>query len=172
MSNPLEPVPAIIALRLLVSFLGEKKQFAWWDTSFLDTTGRRFLENPFPRTAVHAALRSAADAARRAHDAAIGRVGTFHLFRLPVDREEALEIKLTRISGATMAALVSSKEESMIELGKLANGKVTATVGPTQVGLEKQIGTPSSISILAAHYLAAFNAGLRSYPYFAKDSNG
>lgn len=55
MSNPTSKIALLIQLRLLVAYLGEKKQFAWWETSLLDATGRGFLERSFPRTAAHAA---------------------------------------------------------------------------------------------------------------------
>lgn len=45
-------------IRLIVSFLGEKKQFNWWDSDFFTETGIRFLEINFPRTPYLAALRS------------------------------------------------------------------------------------------------------------------
>jgi hypothetical protein len=81
----------IIKLRLLVGFLGEKRQFNWWDSGFLAPTGLRFLQTIFPRTAVEAALRSTSQAARALHDSRIGRVGVFHLFRLPVEKELMVE---------------------------------------------------------------------------------
>jgi hypothetical protein len=64
------PTPALklIKLRLLVGFLGEKRQATWWDCGFLDATGRRFLETTFPRTSFFAALHSTAEAARLLHD--------------------------------------------------------------------------------------------------------
>ena len=76
----------ITLLRFLVAFLGEKKQSAWWDCSFLNSTGIRFLETPFPRTALSAAFFSAAEAARKVHDLKIGGVGVYHLFRFPAEQ--------------------------------------------------------------------------------------
>lgn len=46
-----EALANVLKLRLLVGFLGEKKQCNWWDTTFLEATGQRFLETVFPRTA-------------------------------------------------------------------------------------------------------------------------
>jgi hypothetical protein len=80
MKSSSAPIVKLIKLRLLVGFLGERRQANWWDCSFLDPTGRRFLETTFPRTAFCAAVRSTTEAARLLHDSRIGRVGVFYLF--------------------------------------------------------------------------------------------
>src|SRR5438067_5252934 len=89
-------IQQLISLRLAIGFLGEKKQRAWWDCSFLNSVGIRFLSETFPRTARVAALRSTTEAARLSHDAAIGKLGTFHLFRLPTELEDRLEAELDK----------------------------------------------------------------------------
>ena len=172
MSNPSIKIAPLIQLRLLVAFLGEKKQFAWWDTSFLDATGRGFLERPFPRTAAHAALRSATEAAGRAHDAAIGRVGVFHLFRLPIEQEESLDLRLTSVTETELVSLLGSQADALAYLEALAGKGIAPVTGPVKLGQEKNIGTPASANQLAASYMAAFKAGVQTFPYFAKDDHG
>lgn len=81
----------LILLRLTVGYLGQGKQAGWWDCNFLDATGIRFLETTFPRTARAAALRSTTEAACSVHDKALGRIGSYHLFRLPPALEDLLE---------------------------------------------------------------------------------
>src|SRR5688500_19324483 len=107
---------ALIRLRVLVGFLGEKKQHGWWDTSFLDATGRKFLETTFPRTAFEAALRSASEAARLVHDAQIGRVGAFHLFRLTVEAEDAIEAQIGKQLDPAWLASLADVEAAAREL--------------------------------------------------------
>ncbi len=51
-------IAQLAKLRLLVCHLGEKKQYAWWDTGFLDTTGQRYLEMVLLRTKSAAGLRA------------------------------------------------------------------------------------------------------------------
>lgn len=154
-------------LRLLVGYLGEKKQFGWWDTGFLDATGRRFLESTFPRTAFAAAIRSTAEAACSVHDSRIGRVGVFHLFRLPVEREPALDRELSTNLPASWVDLVANREAALTELNRLAGSQITAPPGPVQVGLVKRIISPAAVSELAAHYHSAFTRGSQTFPYFA-----
>jgi hypothetical protein len=162
----------LIKLRLLVGFLGEKRQANWLDCSFLDATGRRFLETTFPRTAFSAALRSTTEAARLLHDSRIGRVGVFHLFRLPVDTEDALESQIADLPNEDALSWISSRETALEELGRMDEAHVTAPQGPIQVGVEKKILVPSSISELAAHYHSAFAGNFQCFPYFAGESHG
>jgi len=93
------PLATLVALRVLVAYLGEKDQFGWWSTSFLSVTGRRFLELNFPRTLLSAGVTAASDAAKDLHDQRIGHAGAFHLFRLP----HGLEQDVHRYLGAEAA---------------------------------------------------------------------
>lgn len=165
-------VEKMITLRLLVGFLGERRQANWWDCGFLDRTGRQFLETVFPRTALSAALRSTSEAARIVHDARIGRVGVFHLFRFPIDKEDRLEAHTAELVGSGTTGYLDSREEALAELARLAESRIIAPQGPVQIGLEKRILTPSSVPELAAHYLSAFSAGTQCFPYFTADMNG
>lgn len=164
--------PPLIRLRLLVAFLGERKQLGWWDCGFLDNTGRSYLEHPFPRTAFHAALRSTTAAAAAIHDRAIGRNGAYHLFRLPVEREEALDIKLSEVAPGPLLPLIASREAALSALADISSVSVPAAAGPVQIGLEKQLGSASIAGSIAAHYHAAFTGGDKpSFPYFAKEKH-
>lgn len=162
----------VLKLRLLVGFLGEKKQFNWWDTTFLDATGRRFLETVFPRTAFEAGLRCATEAARLVHDAQIGRVGAYHLFRFPVEIEDAIEGQIAQQLDPAWLAFVADRDAADHELQAMSASPVTAPEGPVQVGTEKKVLSPDSLSDMAAHYRAAFAQGIRCYPYFGAAANG
>jgi len=153
-------------LRLLVGYLGEKRQNAWWETSFLDATGQRFLEMVFPRTKVAAGMRSTGEAARSVHDARIGRVGTYHLFRLPLEIEDHIEQLLTQEDLAPWITEVKDKQTALAELDRLAQTKLDAPEGPVQVGTAKTILRKDSISELAAHYHSAMSKGRLCFPYF------
>jgi len=162
----------ILKLRLLVGFLGEKRQAGWWDCGFLAPTGLRFLETVFPRTSIEAALRSTSQAARSLHDSRIGRVGVFHLFRLPVEKEDIVESLMKEVHQFGVPGLTVSKEAALANLGAMAETKLTAPVGPVQVGIEKGVVTPTAISVMAAHYYSAFVGGFQCFPYFAGNPNG
>ncbi len=154
----------IARLRFLVGMLGSKKQFGWWDCSFLDDTGLRFLATTFPRSAPTAALEATVDAAERVHDQALGRVGCYHLFRLPPGVEDRLR------SLGLEADSPTDQPAALEELSRLADAAIRAPAGPVQIGVEKRILTETSIQELAAHYHSAFSQGIRCYPYFSADT--
>ena len=148
-------------IRWLVALLGSKKNFNWWDCSFLDETGLKFLAMTFPRSADSAALEATLQAGQRVHDAAIGRIGSYHLFRLPTSIQQ-------RLADASIQHVgLLSKEKALEELAKLGDLSIRAPEGPVQVGVEKKIVTNDSLKELAAHYHSAFHQGIRCYPYFA-----
>lgn len=161
----------LIKIRLLVAFLGEKKQFGWWDTSFLDATGRGFLDRCFPRTAVYAGLRSTSEAACRMHDAAIGKVGVFHLFRLSAEKEQALDLRVGKTSQQEITSSIASRDHAMTEMQKIAGKDGKAVAGPVQIGREDEMTAPGSLRKIAESYLSAFQAGVQTIPYFVKSKN-
>jgi len=162
---------SLIRLRVLVGYLGEKRQADWWDCGFMDTTGQRFLEITFPRTAFVAAVRSTTEVARVLHDSRIGRIGSFHLFRLPVDIEEQLDSRLSGIDFKKQTTEVVSKEVALSALASMIGNHLTAPRGPVQVGTEQKILSRPSMAELAAHYHSAFTQGIQCFPYFAAESN-
>ena len=153
-------------LRCVVGFLGEQKQGAWWDCGFLDSTGIRFLETTFPRTARSAAVRSTCEAAGIVHDAAIGRLRTFHLFRLPVTIEDRIEAEMEHLS-ALGEVVSSSPDEALTKLAAHIETPLQASRGPVQIGTESNVVSANAVSELAAHYHSAFTGGFRCFPYFA-----
>lgn len=166
------PVNNIIRLRLLVGFLGEKRQAGWWDSRFLDSTGGQFLSAAFPRTFLVAGIRSATEAARLVHDSQIGRVGIFHLFRLPVDIEDRLEVHLAEVANSWAKPALSDRDNALIELRQFAECRISAPKGPVQIGVPGKILTTASVSELAAHYESAFSNSFQCFPYFAPSANG
>jgi len=164
-----QAIHQIALLRFAVGFLGQPKQSGWWDCNFLDAIGIRFLENTFPRTAWPAALRSTTEAACIVHDKAIGRVGSFHLFRLPPALEDQLEHAIDRIDWSSFAKQIESRDGAIKILQHMADAVIKAPTGPVQVGVANKILTNTAIRELAAHYHSAFQDGIRCYPYFAPE---
>jgi len=159
----------IALLRLVVGYLGQQKQSGWWDCNFLDATGIRFLETTFPRTAWAAALRSTTEAACIVHDQALGRIGSFHLFRLPPALEDQLEHAIDRIDWTSYQKQIESRDAALNILQQTADVVVKAPTGPVQVGTANKISTNTAIREFAAHYCSAFQDGIRCYPYFAPE---
>lgn len=164
-------IEQIVLLRLVVGYLGQHKQSGWWDCAFLDGTGLRFLQTTFPRTAGLAALRSTTEAACIVHDRALGRVGTYHLFRLPPVLEDRLEQAVERMDWAESGKHIESRDAAMDLLGRIADAVIKAPEGPVQVGVERRILTSTSSRELAAHYHSAFRDGIRCFPYFSPEQD-
>jgi hypothetical protein len=151
-------------LRWLVAILGSKMNAAWWDCSFMDETGIKFLANSFPRSAEGAAFHATTEAAQRVHDAALGRIGCYHLFRLPLTIEDRL-LEVRESNGN-----LPTKNDALAELASMADSAVNAPDGPVQIGIEKKILTETALRELAAHYYSAFSKGTRCYPYFSAEA--
>lgn len=80
-------VESIMRARYLAASLGESATTPWWRTEALTPVGQRLLVRLFPRTPLCARLETAGRAAAIEHDNHIGRVGAYHLFRLPIADE-------------------------------------------------------------------------------------
>jgi hypothetical protein len=123
------------------------------------------LETTFPRTSFFAALHSTVEAGRLLHDSRIGRVGVFHLFRLSVDNEDALEGNLEAhiadVPSEDALSWISSRENALEELGRMDEAHVSAPQGPVQIGFADKIFAPGSISELAAHYYSALRGNFQ-----------
>lgn len=172
MNKPDKALTEITRLRFLVGYLGEKRFNKWWDCAFLDTVGVRFLSDVFPRTFLVAGLRSTTEAARLVHDSQIGRVGIFHLFRLPADIEDQLDVRLNLVVNSWENRSTYETVNLLSELCQLSGSRISAPPGPVQIGVPGKILTLTAVSELAAHYESAFSSGTRCFPYFAQPING
>ena len=159
-------IHAICHLRLHVAALGERLTPPWWRTEFLSSTGLRYVQRLFPRIYLAAALESATVAARRDHDANIGR-RSFHLFRLSAHMERQLT-DLIRTEGALGESIVSDTPAQLIEMLEaltLSEARLVGT-GPRLVGSINDITKPTTVNRLASLYAYAARKGERVYPYF------
>src|SRR5471032_2628103 len=125
---------SLVQLRLLVGFLGERAQFAWWPPAFYESSGRLFLEPVFSKTAHLAQYHGVLEAARRLHDEHLS-VGSYHLFRLTEEVEQDLHAMLQDSVGEEIASKsTKSKEEALVSLKRLAETNMPAKPGPMAVG--------------------------------------
>jgi len=156
---------AVLKLRLLVGFLGEKSQFGWWPTSFYDASGRLFLEPIFSKTPQLAQYHGVVEAARRLHDEHLN-VGTYHLFRLPEELEQDLHILLQGgVEEPSPAVLFRDKQTALDALIAEAGSAKKEGVGPVAIGNVDNIA--SHLRDIASVYASAFSSNSQSYPYLA-----
>lgn len=158
-------LPTLLQMRLLVGFLGERAQFAWWPTAFYEASSRHFLEPVFSKTSRLAQYHGVLEAARRLHDEHLS-VGSYHLFRLPEEVEQDLHALIQNNDGETLAAQPpKSKEAALDALKHLATTTPLIGVGPTAVGSIKELDSVDTVTVIAGAYWSAFSQNAKTYPY-------
>jgi len=153
-------------LRLLVGYLGEKPQYAWWDTNFLSPIGQQFMTINFPRTALSASIHSVTEAARRLHDERIGKGGVNHLFRLPAALEEDVHNAILTGEANLSIDLVNNQHTALDELGERATKKSVFTGGPKLIGTIIDLQQLGILEHVAAIYFHGFSHNTPCFPYF------
>lgn len=175
-----DSLPTWLNLRLLVGYLGERAQCAWWPTAFYEPSGRLFLEPVFGKTARLAQYHGVLEATRRLHDDHLN-VGSYHLFRLPEEVEQNLHALMERqVREAADLPVPQNQETALAALQALAlpDGPAPdgATAdrdpaalphreGPIAVGSIQYLHHPATLKSIAAAYGAAFAQGTKTYPY-------
>ncbi len=150
---------------MLIGFLGERAQCAWWPTAFYEASSKLFLEPVFSKTSRLAQYHGMLEAARQLHDEHLS-VGSYHLFRLPEEVEQDLHAIVQSSTGEELASqTLESKEAALDALKRLAATSGTASVGPTEVGSIKDIDSTETLKAIAAVYLSAFTQNIKTYPY-------
>ena len=111
-----DPFKALLTIRVLVAFLGEKDQFGWWRTRFLGIMGDRFLAFTFPRSVFAAGVTAASEAGKAFHDQRIGKGSVFHLFRLPQTLERRMHYVLLSSETQNLRALIARKDTASMAI--------------------------------------------------------
>jgi hypothetical protein len=163
-----EVVDSVAALRLAVGFLGEQEQAGWWPSAFLGASSKPFLSPVFPKTTVLAQCRGVTHAAARVHDERIGVGSVFHLFRLPEDIEQAVHRLLEQQEPAQrLSSAVKDQQSALTSLKALAASKQPPGNGPVRVGRAADLSKLDSWRVVAAHYVAGFQASSEVFPFFS-----
>lgn len=162
----------VLQMRLIVGFLGERPQFAWWTTSFFGDYSLRSLEFVTPKTSLLAQYHGVVEAARKLHDEHLN-VGSYHLFRLPEEIEQDLHAMMQSGVGAEIAKqLPQDKDAALAALKTLAGAIPSAAVGPTAVGNIDQLidltSAAETLKSIAGAYVSAFSQNAKTYPYLVR----
>jgi hypothetical protein len=127
------------------------------------------LERVYPRTYLAASLATAGQSAAIEHDAHIGQIGTYHLFRLPTADEAALHAFVQRPEGREwLRSLVALDDDDhrLPALADLAGGAPAPGVqGPIRCGTVDALHTDAVLARICATYAAGFRAGRPVFPY-------
>ena len=158
-------LPALLQMRMLVGFLGERAQFAWWPTAFYESSSRLFIDPVFSKTPRLAQYHGVLEAARRLHDEHLS-VGCYHLFRLPEEVEQDLHATIQSGMGEELAGKVAQgKDAALGALKRLAPESTKASEGPIAVGSIKDMESPNVLNAVAGAYFSAFCQNAKTYPY-------
>jgi hypothetical protein len=157
---------ALLRLRLLVAYLGERPQYNWWSSMFLGSTGASVLAHPFPRTAHLAQYHGAVEAARKTHDDLIGIGQVLHPFRAPDEVEQDLHALVLQGGATAFSSMAPGRDSVLSQLTAMGAAPTEPMVGPALVGEPGELLTPEAMRKVAGIYAAAFTSGQRAYPYF------
>jgi hypothetical protein len=155
----------LLRLRAIVAFLGEKKQFGWWDSSLLDPIGQKVMLTIFPRSASISALNASAEAARKVHDERIGRGRVYHLFRLPPITEQNLHTFGMESAPRELRDGLNT-ETALAALGSFCESESQRGQGPMKIGTAEDLKTNECLTKIATAYFSAFSHNVETFPYF------
>jgi hypothetical protein len=154
-------------LRAVIGYLGEREQYAWWQSAFFSPDSPRFLAPAFGRTVLLAQCVGVARAAGLVHDERIGVGRVYHLFRLPEDMEQGMHEALhDLVLQREIAGIVAAKATALQYLRSRAGSNPGSGVGPVELGHARDLHDQRHWNAVAARYLGAFSAGVEVYPYF------
>jgi hypothetical protein len=153
--------------RILVGYLGEKKQSNWWDTSFLSDVSLAFLKPIYPKAAFAAQYTGVCKAASIVHDEHIGIGKHYHLYRLPDSIEKSVFNVALRDSewSSEIKQNLDSKENALKRLLNIAEDADELSEGPVIVGDFTDNDLEELIKKASSYYLAAFKNSAKTFPY-------
>jgi hypothetical protein len=161
----------LIKSRIAVGYLGEREQYAWWQSSFFSPGSAAFLSPVFARTLTLARTEGVTRAAAAVHDERIGVGRVYHLFRLPEDLEQRLHALLqTEHLAAEAEALTTDRETAMRFLQNHGQPTGVAGTGPVSAGGAAGLRTADGWRTPLGHYARGFDQRTEIFPYFADRS--
>lgn len=170
--NVAQWIEALIRSRFLVAGLGEMTTPPWWRTEALTPVGQRLLVRLFPRTSAGAGLETAGRAAAIEHDSHIGRIGAYHLFRLPIGDETVLRdhLRLPATDRLLQELVTLTDFQERLDALRTISGDETSNgaQGPVHCGAIVSVRRGKSLQRLCAAYADAFSAGRVVYPFLTE----
>ena len=162
----------LLALRLVVGFLGEREQAGWWPSDFLGRNSVAFLAPVFGSKSQLARYHGAIEAACIVHDDHIGLGRVNHLFRLPEPLEHSMyELMQQDESLPQIAPHLASRENACEWLSIIGSKEVAIRSGPVRISASLTNRADfSDIPLLASHYHVAFNSDQQCFPYFVENN--
>ncbi len=161
-------ISEIVKLRLVVGFLGERENAAWWPSMWLTSNASAFLTPVYGNRLSPARYHGVVEAARRVHDERIGIGQAFHLFRLPEGLERRLHEAVVAERACNSLADIAATDSAQNALSAFSQETQKTNPGPVRIGSPHDLRGRKWIPALAAQYRAAFASSIQTFPYFAE----
>lgn len=161
---------SLARLRLLVGYLGEQNQFAWWPCSFFAQSSKAFLVPVFGKTFFLAQYHGVKEASTKVHDnfIGIGR-GVFHLFRLPEAIEQELQVLMCDPEIVNkLTEDLSSQKDALGALEIYGDVSINPAIGPVRIGDLNDIEKIDVWQVTAGHYRQSFEKNNKVFPFFSE----
>jgi hypothetical protein len=160
----------IYETRIVVGYLGEKNQNAWWDCNFLSRSSKSFLFPVFPKTMALAQYNGVCKAASIIHDEHIGIGKHFHLFRLT----DSIERKISQVSlddeNVSKTNTYIASNESALRYLEIHSTPIHSYEGPVSIGDYSDSDLAKLLNLTISHYYSAFAKGLKVFPYYRSNN--
>lgn len=153
---------------MVIAQLAEDASHGWWHSRWFSSQSDSFLSPVFGNHTNIARYHGATEAGRLVHDERIGVGQVFHLFRLPTRLELRLFDKARHNSSFLLIKPQGSIGDAIKALEQLSRVSISPNSGPIRIGDTKQFNNKKWIGDLASHYLAGFEAGHQTFPYFSE----
>lgn len=158
----------LLKIRLIVGYLGEKNQYAWWSSSFFNPFSKTFLEPIFPKNGFLSQYVGVTAAASKLHDEYVNS-GVFHLFRLPeIIEQDLYQILKNYGDYSILFNYTKAKEDALVILQSLAKQNPMEKEGPIFLGHITELNSVEELYLTAGIYHSAFQKNIKCYPYWAE----
>lgn len=161
-----ELIHTICESRLIIGYLGEKHQAAWWDSSFLSSSASAFLMPIYPNSILLAQYCGVCQAASIVHDDLIGIGRHYHLFRLPNTIERTLSNYIQDNNNSIdFKKNITDKECAISRIKKMVTSTTERIDGPVIVGDYSDEKLEELLGKMLSHYVSALEHHYKAFPY-------
>lgn len=160
----------ICETRLVVGYLGEKNQKAWWDCNFLSASSKAFLSPVFPKTMALAQYHGVCRAAAIVHDDHIGIGKHYHLYRLPDSIERHISKLFSQNELIQDISFSIGSQESALRYLEEHSISIQSSEGPVVLGEYSDSGLSELLPRTIAHYFLAFTEDRKVFPFYRSNA--
>jgi hypothetical protein len=160
----------IYEARLVIGYLGEKNQKAWWDCNFLSASSKAFLAPVFPKTMTLAQYHGVCKAAAIVHDDHIGIGKHYHLYRLPDSIERHISRLFPQDEIIKKISSFLKSQDSALRYLEERSITIQSAEGPVVLGEYSDSGLSKLLPRTIAYYYSAFTEDRKVFPFYRSNA--